>query len=293
MTDTKDKREIEKKMRDNFDSLKRDEFMSLSEYLMSPIAVRDLQKKAFGGRVGLQNGGEPGFLEKILGENIADKIDRGFVSLLGGSNLLGPSLSDYDDAVQQLEEMGMSAEDIIDMLGPRPETREERLNQKFKAEGGRIGFQKGRRVQPVEIPGPAQEMEMLMKRLMEEGGLSREDAEKEAERLLFGPSAMKLKDSKRGLGSMMASADDEVKDPSDMLTDDAMDMLQTDPFELLKDAVEKGTIAELPDSDIYSMYDAAVERGAFDGTFEEFKAMLSQLQRRRRGPEGIMQTMVT
>ena len=206
MTDTKDKREIEKKMRDNFDSLKRDEFMSLSEYLTSPIAVRDLQKKAF---------------------------------------------------------------------------------------GGRIGFQDGRRVQPVKIPGPAQEMEMLMKRLMEEGGLSREDAEKEAERLLFGPSAMKLKDSKRGLGSMMASADDEVKDPSDMLTDDAMDMLQTDPFELLKEAVEKGTIAELPDSDIYSMYDAAVERGAFDGTFEEFKAMLSQLQRRRRGPEGIMQTMVT
>jgi len=205
MTDTK--REIERKMRENFDSLKRDEFMSLSEYLVSPIAVRDLQKKAF---------------------------------------------------------------------------------------GGRIGFQDGRRVQPVEIPGPAQEMEMLMKRLMEEG-LSREAAEREAELILFGPSpsAMKLKDSKRGLGSMMASADDEVKDPSDMLTDDAMDMLQTDPLELLKEALEKGTIAELPDSDIYSMYDAAVERGAFDGTFEEFKAMLSQLQRRRRGPEGIMQTMVT
>ena len=209
MTDTKDKREIEKKMRDNFDSLKRDEFMSLSEYLTSPIAVRDLdlQKKAF---------------------------------------------------------------------------------------GGRIGFQNGRRVQPVEIPGPAEQMDMLMKRLMEEGGMSREDAEKEAETLLFGPSAMRLRDSKRGLGSMMAMADPEdVRDPSDMLTDDAMDMLQTDPFELLKEAIEKGTIAELPDSDIYSMYDAAVERGAFDGTFEEFKAMLSQLQRRRRGPEGIMQTMVT
>ena len=204
MTDTK--REIERKMRENFDSLKRDEFMSLSEYLVSPIAVRDLQKKAF---------------------------------------------------------------------------------------GGRIGFQDGRRVQPVEIPGPAQEMEMLMKRLMEEG-LSREAAEREAELILFGPgpSAMKLKDSKRGLGSMMASADDEVKDPSDMLTDDAMDMLQTDPFELLKDAVEKGTIAELSDSDIYSMYDAAVERGAFDGTFEEFKNMLGQLQQRQRRPEGIMQTMV-
>jgi hypothetical protein len=189
-------------MRDNFDSLKRDEFMSLSEYLTSPIAVRDLdlQKKAFGGRIGFDNGG---------------------FSL-----------------------------------------------------------------------GPAEEMQMLIKRLMDEGGMSRDDAEKAAEQMLFGPSAMKLRDSKRGLGSMMASADDEVKDPSDMLTDDAMDMLQTDPFELLKEALEKGTVAELPDSDIYSMYDAAVERGAFDGTFEEFKDMLSQLQRRRRGPEGIMQTMV-
>jgi hypothetical protein len=206
MTDTKDKREIEKKMRDNFDSLKRDEFMSLSEYLTSPIAVRDLQKKAF---------------------------------------------------------------------------------------GGRIGFSQGRRVQPVEIPGPAEQMDMLIKRLMEEGGLSREAAEKEAEIILFGPSAMKLRDSKNGIASVVASADDEVKDPSDMLTDDAMDMLQTDPFELLKEAIEKGTIAELPESDIYSMYDAAVERGAFDGTFEEFKAMLSQLQQRRGRPEGIMQTMVT
>ena len=138
MTDTKDKREIEKKMRDNFDSLKRDEFMSLSEYLTSPIAVRDLdlQKKAFGGRIGFDNGG---------------------FSL-----------------------------------------------------------------------GPAEEMQMLIKRLMDEGGMSRDDAEKAAEQMLFGPSAMKLRDSKRGLGSMM----------------------------------------------------------------EEFKDMLSQLQRRRRGPEGIMQTMV-
>ena len=206
MTDTKDKREIEKKMRDNFDSLKRDEFMSLSEYLMSPIAVRDLQKKAF---------------------------------------------------------------------------------------GGRIGFQDGRRVQPVEIPGPAQEMEMLMKRLMEEGGLSREDAEKEAERLLFGPSAMKLKDSKRGLGSMMASADDEDDYKSPPFIDDPEGRMETDPFEMIREALEKGRISELPDSDIYSMYDAAVERGAFDGTFEEFKAMLSQLQQRQRRPEGIMQTMVT
>lgn len=121
----------------------RSDQFSLIEYLESVMSDRDLERNAEGGRVGLQNGGEPGFLEKLLGENMADQIDRGFVSLLGGSNLLGPSLNDYDDAVKQLEEAGMSAEDIIGILGPRPETREERLNQKFKAEGGRVGLQQG------------------------------------------------------------------------------------------------------------------------------------------------------
>ena len=196
----------DRKMRDNYFDLKRDEFMSLSEYMQSPIAVRDLQNKSL---------------------------------------------------------------------------------------GGRIGFQDGRRVQPVEIPGPAQEMEMLMKQLME-GGLSREDAEKEAEILLFGPSAMKRRDSKGGLGSMMARVDDdedEYKSPP--FIDDPEGRMETDPFEMIKEALEKGRISELSDSDIYSMYDAAVERGAFDGTFEEFKAMLGQLQQRQRRPEGIMQTMVT
>jgi len=209
MTDTKDKREIEKKMRDNFDSLKRDEFMSLSEYLTSPIAVRDLdlQKKAF---------------------------------------------------------------------------------------GGRIGFQKGRSVQPLQIPQLGTgDMIKYFRDALEQANPDATDEQLDdaAEKMFRGELA--VKDSKRGLGSMVAMADDdEVKDPSDMLTDDAMDMLQTDPFELLKDAVEKGTIAELSDSDIYSMYDAAVERGAFDGTFEEFKNMLGQLQQRQRRPEGIMQTMV-
>ena len=205
MTDTK--REIERKMRENFDSLKRDECMSLSEYLVSPIEVRDLQKKAFGGRIGFKDG-------RLAG-------------------------------------------DVIN------------------------------------IPTPG-ELEIYTEYFMREEGLSRPEAESKAEKFLYGPdSQVRLRDSKNGIASVVASADDEVKDPSDMLTDDAMDMLQTDPFELLKEAIEKGTIAELPDSDIYSMYDAAVERGAFDGTFEEFKAMLSQLQQRRGRPEGIMQTMVT
>jgi len=202
----------DRKMRDNYFDLKRDEFMSLSEYMESPIAVRDLQNKALGGRIGFQDGQS---VQRVAENTI--KIPE-----LG----TGDMIKYFRDALEQAN----------------PDATDEQLD----------------------------------------------DA---AEKMFRGELA--VKDSKRGLGSMVAMADDdEVKDPSDMLTDDAMDMLQTDPFELLKDAVEKGTIAELSDSDIYSMYDAAVERGAFDGTFEEFKNMLGQLQQRQRRPEGIMQTMV-
>lgn len=214
MTDTKDKREIEKKMRDNFDSLKRDEFMSLSEYLTSPIAVRDLdlQKKAF---------------------------------------------------------------------------------------GGRIGFQNGRRVQPVEIPGPAEQMDMLMKRLMEEGGMSREDAEKEAETLLFGPSAMRLRDSKRGLGSMMAAADeDEYKSPP--FIDDPEGRMDTDEFEAIRQILESGRLTQLDDDELFRMYDSLLESEAGSrlldeyniNSFQEYKEFISRTRRRPEGIENIMPTMV-
>ena len=165
-----------------------------------------------------------------------------------------------------------------------------------KALGGRVGFKDGKLAGIVDIPIPG-ELDVYTKFFMEEEGLSRRDAEKKAEELLYGPdSQVKLKDSKRGLGSMkqMAMADeDEVKDPSDMLTGEAMEMFQSDPMEMIKEALEKGTLSQLPDSDIFAIYDAAVENGTFDGSFEEFKALLSQLQQQQRRPEGIMQTMVT
>ena len=215
MTDTKDKREIEKKMRDNFDSLKRDEFMSLSEYLTSPIAVRDLdlQKKAF---------------------------------------------------------------------------------------GGRIGFQNGRRVQPVEIPGPAEQMDMLMKRLMEEGGMSREDAEKEAETLLFGPSAMNLKDSKRGLGSMMAAADDEDEYKSPPFIDDPEGRMDTDEFEAIRQILESGRLTQLDDDELFRMYDSLLESEAGSrlldeyniNSFDDYKDFVNRTKRRPEGIENIMPTMV-
>ena len=213
MTDTKDKRKIEKKMRDNFDSLKRDEFMSLSEYLMSPIAVRDLQKKAF---------------------------------------------------------------------------------------GGRIGFQDGRRVQPVEIPNPAQEMDMLMKRLMDEGGMSKDDAEKAAEQILFGPSAMRLRDSKRGLGSMMAAADDEDEYKSPPFIDDPEGRMDTDEFEAIRQILESGRLTQLDDDELFRLYDSLLESEAGSklldeyniNSFDDYKDFVNRTKRRPEGIENIMPTMV-
>ena len=163
-----------------------------------------------------------------------------------------------------------------------------------KRNGGRIGFQKGRSVQPVEIPGPAEEMQMLMKRLMDEGGMSEKDAAQEAEKILFGPSAMKLRDSKKGIGSMMASADDdEYKSPP--FLDDPEGRRSTDELESIMQIMKEGRLSELEDSDQFMIYDLLLEKDMLpDGidSFEDFKRMYSgqdSMMASRRGSEGIMQ----
>ena len=161
--------------------------------------------------------------------------------------------------------------------------------------GGRIGFQKGRSVQPLQIPQLGTgDMIKYFRDALEQANPDATDEQLDdaAEKMFRGELA--VKDSKRGLGSMMARADDDEDDyKSPPFIDDPEGRMETDPFEMIKEALEKGRISELSDSDAYAIYDAAVERGTFDGTFEEFKAMLSQLQQRQRRPEGIMQTMVT
>ena len=174
--------------------------------------------------------------------------------------------------------------------------RMELNKDKGRADGGRIGFREGRQVKPVEIPAAPSELEVYTD-YFEKQGLSRQDAEKAAEQFLYGPDSAMLNDSKKGLGELMRTArmadDDEDDYKSPPFIDDPEGRMETDPFEMIKEALEKGRISELSDSDAYAIYDAAVERGTFDGTFEEFKAMLSQLQQQQRRPEGIMQTMVT
>jgi len=161
--------------------------------------------------------------------------------------------------------------------------------------GGRIGFQKGRSVQPLQIPQLGTgDMIKYFRDALEQANPDATDEQLDdaAEKMFRGELA--VKDSKRGLGSMMARADDDEDDyKSPPFIDDPEGRMETDPFEMIKEALEKGRISELSDSDAYAIYDAAVERGTFDGTFEEFKAMLSRLQQQQRRPEGIMQTMVT
>ena len=268
-------------------------------------------------------------LTNLLGDTTIDKFQRGIVDLLGGkSEMAGPSMSEYDKAVKELNDAGFSEQEILELLGPRPNLitspnrsypgvrppsqpmspgvnedaaadmmRRMELNKdKGRADGGRIGFREGRQVtKPVEIPAAPSELEVYTD-YFEKQGLSRQDAEKAAEQFLFGPDSAMLNDSKKGLGELMRTArmadDDEDDYKSPPFIDDPEGRMETDPFEMIKEALEKGRISELSDSDIYSMYDAAVERGAFDGTFEEFKNMLGQLQQRQGRPEGIMQTMV-
>jgi len=165
--------------------------------------------------------------------------------------------------------------------------------------GGRIGFQDGQSVQRVaentiKIPelGTGDMIKYFRDALKQANpDATDEELDDAAEKMFRGELA--VKDSKRGLGSMMARADDDEDDyKSPPFIDDPEGRMETDPFEMIKEALEKGRISELSDSDAYAIYDAAVERGTFDGTFEEFKNMLGQLQQRQGRPEGIMQTMV-
>ena len=217
MTDTKDKREIEKKMRDNFDSLKRDEFMSLSEYLTSPIAVRDLdlQKKAF---------------------------------------------------------------------------------------GGRIGFQKGRSVQPLQIPQLGTgDMIKYFRDALEQANPDATDEQLDdaAEKMFRGELA--LKDSKRGLGSMVAMADDDKDDyKSPPFIDDPEGRMETDEFEAIRQIMESGRLTQLDDDELFRLYDSLLESEAGSrlldeyniNSFDDYKDFVNRTKRRPEGIENIMPTMV-
>jgi hypothetical protein len=245
-----------------------------------------------------------------LDEDKASKMKNGGLMGLANGGRIG-----FESGTREGRTVGMSKNRVTQLLDLRQEAVDKKDEDKIieidqelsmmgfrtsKALGGRIGFQDGRRVQPVEIPGPAEQMDMLMKRLMEEGGMSREDAEKEAETLLFGPSAMRLRDSKRGLGSMMAAADNEDEYKSPPFIDDPEGRMDTDEFEAIRQILESGRLTQLDDDELRRMYDSMVESEAgiklLDeyniNSFDDYKEFISRTRRRPEGIENVMPTMV-
>ena len=193
-------------------------------------------------------------------------------------------LNRYMSGIIDLDGKAMSP-GINEGIAADVETR--RRFQLGRANGGRIGFDNGG-----FSLGPAEEMQMLMKRLMDEGGMAEKDAAQEAEKMLFGPSAMKLRDSKKGIGSMMAAADDdEYKSPP--FLDDPEGRMSTDELEAIMQIMQEGRLSELEDSDQFMIYDLLLEKDMLpDGidSFEDFKRMYSgqdSMMASRR--EGIMQ----
>lgn len=212
-------------------------------------------KLAYGGRIGFESG-----TEGTVGSDVTSRKRANYFDLKRDEFM---SLADYLKS-------GMSEKDL-----------------EMKANGGRIGFDNGG-----FSLGPAEEMQMLMKRLMDEGGMSEKDAAQEAEKMLFGPSAMKLRDSKKGIGSMMAAADDdEYKSPP--FLDDPEGRMSTDELEAIMQIMQEGRLSELEDSDQFMIYDLLLEKDMLpDGidSFEDFKRMYSgqdSMMASRR--EGIMQ----
>ena len=211
--------------------------------------------RANGGRIGFESG-----TQGTVGSDVTSRKRANYFDLKRDEFM---SLSDYLKS-------GMSEKDL-----------------EMKANGGRIGFDNGG-----FSLGPAEEMQMLMKRLMDEGGMSEKDAAQEAEKMLFGPSAMKLRDSKKGIGSMMAAADDdEYKSPP--FLDDPEGRMSTDELEAIMQIMQEGRLSELEDSDQFMIYDLLLEKDMLpDGidSFEDFKRMYSgqdSMMASRR--EGIMQ----
>jgi hypothetical protein len=111
----------------------------------------------------------------------------------------------------------------------------------------------------------------------------------------------RIKDSSRGLGSMMMASDpEEMKVPTDMI-DDPGGTFQTDETEAIMQIMESGQLTQIKESidpstlsDIMSMYDSAVEDGRFMGSFDEFLATILVQEAKKNSSgmdQGIMSTM--
>ncbi len=128
------------------------------------------------------------------------------------------------------------------------------------ANGGRIGFQDGKTL----------DFEVYKFYFMNALGMDEDQAEKATEQELYGPDSAKLRDSKKGIGSMMASMDND-SEPNAEIIEPSFDAGGQE--ELMREIETQGGLrtASTQDemADAYALYDSAVENG-FQGSFEEF-----------------------
>jgi len=164
--------------------------------------------------------------------------------------------------------------------GSNEENPETVDSERGRANGGRIGFQDGKTL----------DFEVYKFYFMNALGMDEEEAEKATEQELYGPDSAKLRDSKKGIGSMMASMDDD-SEPNAEIIEPSFD--SGGEQELMREIETQGGLrtASTQDemADAYALYDSAVEAG-FKGSFEEFiQLMMIEANRGQsiKGAEGL------
>lgn len=102
----------EQQKRENYFDLKRDEFMSLSEYLLSPMSDADLRSgKAKGGRIGLKEGGTGDVLFDTYRDSFSELIGYPSYIIQEESEFLNDLLEDPDDLSMKEIKAQMRSED--------------------------------------------------------------------------------------------------------------------------------------------------------------------------------------
>jgi hypothetical protein len=246
-----------------------------------------------------------------LDEDKASKMKNGGLMGLANGGRIG-----FESGTREGRTVGMSKNRVTQLLDLRQEAVDKKDEDKIieidqelsmmgfrtsKALGGRIGFQKGRSVQPLQIPQLGTgDMIKYFRDALEQANPDATDEQLDdaAEKMFRGELA--LKDSKQGLGSMMAMADDEDEYKSPPFIDDPEGRMETDEFEAIRQIMESGRLTQLDDDELRRMYDSMVESEAgiklLDeyniNSFDDYKEFISRTRRRPEGIENVMPTMV-
>ncbi len=247
-----------------------------------------------------------------LDEDKASKMKNGGLMGLANGGRIG-----FESGTREGRTVGMSKNRVTQLLDLRQEAVDKKDEDKIieidqelsmmgfrtsKALGGRIGFQKGRSVQPLQIPQLGTgDMIKYFRDALEQANPDATDEQLDdaAEKMFRGELA--LKDSKRGLGSMVAMADDDKDDyKSPPFIDDPEGRMETDEFEAIRQIMESGRLTQLDDDELFRMYDSLLESEAGSrlldeyniNSFQEYKEFISRTKRRPEGIENIMPTMV-